>query len=173
MDHSAVTPVQGSQCRLLVRRSASPTEVVRFLSSGLEVGQQVVVVAGPTWLKDLAESLSALRFRPDILLRNGRLIFLTAPDCFAQLARQDDPLLCRTLRLNGSIVRWVSDWSWAYENGHHPAEILNYQQCVHSRINNMTALSLCTVHCSRMERSSMLKMLVQHRHALRSVCQAV
>ncbi len=173
MEHSVLTPIQGGQCRLLVRRHPDPAEVVQFVGNGLEVGQQIVVLAGPAWLKDLAGALSAKQYRPDVLLRNGRLIFLTAPDCFSQLIRHNDPLHRNSPRLNGSIVRWVSDWSWAYENGHEPADILNYQRCIHSRIHEATALSLCTVHCSRMERSFMLKILVQHRHALRTACQAV
>jgi hypothetical protein len=173
MEHPVLAPVQGSKCRLLIRQHPDPTEVLQFVASGLEVGQQIVVLAGPAWLKDIAEGLNTNRLRPEVLLRNGRLIFLTAPDCFAYLARHDDPWRRNGLRLNGSIVRWVSDWSWAYGSGHNPADILNYQRCIHSRIHEVTALSLCTVHCSRMERSSLLKMLGHHRHALRTADEAV
>ena len=162
-----MTRLQGSKCRLLVSQQPDATEVLDFLSSGLEVGQQIIVMASPGRLKDLAQSLRAMRLRPDILLRNGRAIFLTAPECFRRLERPD------ALRLNGSVVRWVSDWSWAYENGHSLEDILGYQRSIHGRIHELTALSLCTVHCSRLERSSMLQMLGQHRRALRSILQAV
>ena len=173
MEHAASALGQEGKCRLLIRRQPNPAEVLQFVSSGLEVGQQIVVLATPAWLKDLAAALTANQFRPDILLRNGRLIFLHAPDCFAKLTRRNDPLDRDSLRLNGSIVRWVSDWSWAYENGRSPAEILHYQRYIHSRIHQATALSLCTVHCSDMERAFVLKMLVQHRCAMRGFDQTV
>lgn len=155
-------------CHLVVRRNPDPSEVLEFVVSGVEVGQQIIAVGGPTWLRELGRSLSEGGLRSDILVRTGRVIFLTAPDCFAELNGRNDILRRSPLRLNGSIVRWISDWSWAYNNGTNPATILTYQRQIHNRIRQMTALSLCTVHCSRLERGSMLKMLVHHRHAIRA-----
>jgi hypothetical protein len=168
MDGDTCAPARGNGCHLIIRKTPDPSEVLEFVLSGLEVGQQIVALAGPDWLKELGRSLSEGGLRSDILVRTGRVIFLTAPDCFMELARRDDVLRRSPLRLNGSIVRWISDWSWAYNNGTNPAAILTYQRQIHNRIRQMTALSLCTVHCSRLERSSMLKMLVHHRHAIRA-----
>lgn len=158
---------RGNGCQLVIRKQPDPSEVMEFVVSGLEVGQQIVALAGPDWLKELGRSLSHGGMRSDILVRTGRLIFLTAPDCFAELARRDEAHRS-PLRLNGSIVRWISDWSWAYNNGMSPTKILDYQRHIHNRVRQMTALSLCTVHCSKLERSSVLKMLVHHRHAIRA-----
>jgi MEDS: MEthanogen/methylotroph, DcmR Sensory domain len=168
MDCEPSAPERGNGCHLVIRKNPDPSEVLEFVVSGLEVGQQIVALAGPDWLKELGRSLSEGGLRSDILVRTGRVIFLTAPDCFAELARRNDAIHGSPLRLNGSIVRWISDWSWAYNNGTSQSTILNYQRHIHNRIRQMTALSLCTVHCSRLERSSMLKMLVHHRHAIRA-----
>ncbi len=81
--YTAVPPAQamnGTACRLVVRQEQSLTEVIKFLVAGLEVGQQVVALAGPRCLKEIARGLSENGLRPDALLRNGRLVFLTAPE---------------------------------------------------------------------------------------------
>ena len=92
-------------CRLVVRKEKGPSEILQFLIAGLEVGQQVVAIAAPSCLKDLACSLGESGLRPETLLRNGRLIFLTAPDCLSLLTKPKDSLRCGPLRLNGSLVR--------------------------------------------------------------------
>jgi hypothetical protein len=137
--------------------------------AGLEIGQQVVVVAGPSCLKDLAGSLTENGLKPDALLRNGRLIFLTAPKCLSQLSHPDEILQRGPLRHTATLLRWVSDWSWAYANGTNPAQILDYQRRVHDFARSLTALSICTVHCQKLERSSLLAMLADHRRAARAV----
>jgi hypothetical protein len=143
-------------------------EVIQFVSAGLEMGQQVVVVAGPACLKDLARGLTENGLRPEALLRNGRLVFLTAPDCLAQLEDPEKILQRGPLRRPMSVVRWVTDWSWAYANGVDAATILDYQRRIHEYARSLTALSLCTVHCGNMERGSLLAMLADHRRASRS-----
>ena len=50
--------VAGTPCRLVVRKQPRPEEIVQFVVAGLEVGQQVVAMAGPTCLKDLARGLT-------------------------------------------------------------------------------------------------------------------
>jgi hypothetical protein len=155
-------------CRLVVRKEKGPAEVVEFVVAGLEVGQQVVVVAGPACLKDLAHSLTESGLRPKSLLRNGRLIFLTAPDCLSQLEDPEKILQRGPLRRTMSVVRWVTDWSWAYANGADTATIVEYQRRIHEFSRSLTALSLCTVHCGKMERSSLLALLADHRRAARS-----
>lgn len=154
-------------CRLVVRKERGPGEILQFVAGGLEMGQQVVALAGPTCLKDLARSLTENGLRPEALLRNGRLIFLTAPDCLSQLSHPQEILQRGPLRHTASVLRWISDWSWAYANGPHPATILDFQRRVHDFVRSLTALSICTVHCERLGRSSLLAMLADHRRATR------
>lgn len=154
-------------CRLVVRGERGLDEVFEFISAGLEIGQQVVAMAGPCCLKDIALGLGEKGLRPDVLLRSGRLVFLTAPDCLPQLVLPQNPLKRGALRLNGSVLRWVSDWSWAYENGKSPATILDYQCRVHDFVRSLTRLSICTVHCEKLARNSLLAMVADHRRAAR------
>jgi DcmR-like sensory protein len=154
-------------CRLVVRNGVSLAEVPEFVSAGLQIGQQVVAMAGPTCLKEIASSLGEAGLRPDAALRTGRLVFLTAPDCLSQLAKPDHPLQRGALRRNGPLLRWVSDWSWAYANGHFSAETLRYQRLVHAFVRSLGALSLCTAHCQKVERSALLALLADHRRATR------
>jgi hypothetical protein len=151
-----------------VRKEKALSEVVQFVMAGVEMGQQVVVVAGPACLKDLAHSLKENGLRPKALLRNGRLIFLTAPDCLSQLEDPEKILQRGPLRRTFSVVRWVTDWSWAYSNGTETSAILEYQRRIHEFSRSLTALSLCTVHCGEMERGSLLALLADHRRATRS-----
>lgn len=152
-------------CRLVVRKEKGLTEIIQFVVDGLEIGQQSVIMAGPAWLKEVAASLSQAGVRPDVLLRSGRLIFLTAPDCLAQLVKPVSPMQRSPLRLTSSVLRWVTDWSWAYGNGNQPGVILGYQKMVHEFVRTVTPLSLCTVHCETLARSSLLAMLADHRRA--------
>jgi len=161
-----------NSCRLLVRKKPGPAEIIQFVVGGVEIGQQIVVLAGPAWLKELARLLSENGLRPETLLRNGRLVFLTAPDCLSRFAKLDNPCKRPIIRRNGSIVRWISDWSWAYKNGSDPATILQYQRRIHNCIHQIATMSVCTVHCEKMERSSMLAVLVQHRRAARATDHA-
>ncbi len=152
---------------MVVRREEGSAEILEFVASGLEVGQQVVAMAGPSCLKDLARCLSENGLRPEALLRNGRLIFLTAPECLSQLFKLEDLLQRGPLRRNGSLLRWVSDWSWAYSNGTQPRILLGYQRHIHDFVRALTPLSLCTVHCEKLGRSSLLAMLADHRRTTR------
>lgn len=165
---SGVAPTEAA-CRLVVRKDKAPGEVLQFVISGLEIGQQVVVVAGPTCLKELASNLTESGLRPEILLRNSRLIFLTAPDCLSQLSDPEKILQRGPLRRTVSVMRWVTDWSWAYSNGTHPAAIFEHQRRIHDFVRSLNALSLCTVHCDKAERSSLLAMLADHRRAAKSL----
>jgi hypothetical protein len=160
---------QVASCRLVVRKDKTAGEVLQFIVSGLEMGQQVVVLAGPQCLKDLAQSLNQAGLKAESLIRNGRLVCLTAPDCVAQLADPEQIMQRGPLRRTSSLIRWVSDWSWAYANGTPPATILGYQRIVHDFVRTLTAVSMCTVHCAEAERSSLLAMLADHRRAARPV----
>lgn len=167
MSGDLLVGIPGNACRLIVRKKPGPAEILQYVVGGIEIGQQIVVLAGPAWLKDLARTLGENGFRPETLIRNHRLVFMTAPDCFARLTEWNDPLQRPCLRRNGSIVRWVSDWSWAYQNGVDPSTILAYQRRIHACIQDLSALSICTVHGEKMERGSMLAVLVHHRRAAR------
>jgi hypothetical protein len=156
-----------SACRLVVRREAGLSEISEFAIAGLQIGQPVVAMAGPSCLKDIAASLSEAGLRPDAALRAGRLVFLTAPDCLVQLTAPDHPLQRGALRRNGPLLRWVSDWSWAYTNGFF-ADTLRHQRLVHDFVRSLGALSLCTAHCHKVERGSLLALLADHRRATRA-----
>ena len=173
VDPLEVTPVVTPSCRLVVRKDKGLTEIVQFVANGIEIGQQIVVLAGPTCLKEVARSLGEQGLRPETLLHNGRLIFLTAPACLAQLAKAGDPLNRGPLHFNGSVLRWVSDWSWAYQEGTEPSAILGYQRLVHDFTRSLTALSICTVHCERVGRSSLLALMADHRRLTRTARQPV
>ncbi len=155
-------------CRLLIRKERGTGEILQFVAGGLEIGQQVIALAGPTCLKELARALNEMGLRPESLLHNGRLIFLTAPNCLAQVTRLDDPLKRGPLHRTGSVLRWISDWSWAYANGTSSALVLEYQRQVHAFVRSLTALSLCTVYCEKIARSSLLALLADHRRAART-----
>ena len=70
---------QPDTCRLLVRKEKGLFEILKFIIAGLDIGQQVVIVAGPTCLNDVAHGLNENGLRPDVFLHSGRLVFLTAP----------------------------------------------------------------------------------------------
>lgn len=158
----------GISCRFVIRRDKGLVEIVQFITAGLEIGQQVVAMAGPTCLKDLARVLGLNGMRPETLLRTGRLVFLTAPNCVSQLTKPGDPWQRAPLHRNGSLLRWVTDWSWAYTNKMDTGTVLDYQRRIHEFIRSFTTLSLCTVHCEKLERGELLAMLADHRRAFRS-----
>ena len=151
----------------MVRQQSSLAEISEFITSGLEIGQQVVAVARPACLKDLGIILGEAGLRTENLIRNGRLVFLTAPDCLAHFNTANDRVH-RALRLNGSVLRWVCDWSWAYEDGQQPGALLALQQRVHDFVRSLTPLSLCTVHGPKLARTSLLAMMADHRRACRA-----
>ncbi len=158
-----------NSCRLLIRKKPGPREIVQFVVGGIEIGQQIVVLAGPAWLKELARILGEHGLRPETLIRNSRMVFLTAPDCLSRFAKMGDPCKRPVIRRNGTMVRWVSDWSWAYRNGADAATMLRYQLRIHDCVHTVADMSICTVHCDEtMERSSMLAVLSQHRRATRT-----
>jgi hypothetical protein len=160
-------PLCVSPCRLVVRRESGLSEISEFAIAGLQIGQQVVALAGPSCLKEIAASLNEAGLRPDAALRAGRLVFLTAPDCLCQLTKPDHPFQRGALRRNGPLLRWVSDWSWAYTNGF-SGDALRHQRLVHDFVRSLGALTLCTAHCQRVERSSLLALLADHRRATRA-----
>lgn len=137
------------------------------MQEGLEVGQQVVALAGANCLTNLARALNASGLQTQNLLRSGRLVFLTAPDCLEHLKKPAGLVQRVTLRRQSPMVRWVSDWSWAYFNGRSADVLLNYQNRVHNLVRSLEALSLCTVHCSAVQRRSLLALLADHRRAVR------
>jgi hypothetical protein len=165
---STTSTLSGKCCQLVVRQQEGPAEFLRFVLEGLEVGQQVVAMAGAGCLTNLARALGASGFQLQTLLRSGRLVFLTAPDCLGQLSRLDGPLHRSPIRRPASIVRWVSDWSWAYSNGYPASLLLEYQRRVHEVVRSIEALSLCTVHSPALERRALLAVLADHRLAARS-----
>lgn len=160
-------------CRVVVREEPSLAQISQFVVEGLQIGQQVVAMAGPRFLRELAQDLSESGLRPEILLRNGRLVFLTAPNCLSMLIKPDDPLQRGPLRPNAPLLRWVSDWSWAYGKGSEPMLMLEYQRRVHDFIRSLGALSLCSVLSHPLDRNSMLALLADHRRASRGSEQAL
>ena len=162
-----VSPPQPAGCRLVVRKKESAPEILDFVVAGLEAGQQVFTMAGPAHLKEIAHRLSESGLRPDTLLHNGRLVFLTAPACLPTILRPDDPFKRGPLHRNGSLLRWVSDWSWACSNGTDLQTVLGYQRRIHDFVRSLTSLSLCSVDCEKLGRSSLLAMLADHRRGSR------
>ena len=152
-------------CQLVVRRQEGPSEFLRFMLEGLEVGQQVVVLAGAGCLTNLARALNESGLQAQALLRSGRLLFLTAPDCLSQLTKNGTSLPRTPLRRHAPMVRWVSDWSWAYMQGQSNPRLLDYQHRVHDLVRSLEALSLCTVHSAALERRVLLAVLADHRRA--------
>jgi hypothetical protein len=165
---SSLTP-QACLCKLITRKEKGPAEIMPFVVGAIEIGQQVVVMAGPTFLKELANNLSDHGLRPHALLHNGRLVFLTAPGCMVQLAKAGDPLQRSPLRRNGSMMRWISDWSWAYALGSDTSTIVGYQHLVHEFAQSLGAISVCTVCCDGQARNTLLAVLADHRRAMRTV----
>ena len=159
----------GDGCRLIVVKEKGLPEILQFVRAGLEIGQQVVVVAGPTCLKEIARSLGDNGLRPDSLLHSGRLVFLTAPNCLAELFGSRDPLQRSPLHRHGTVIRWVTDWSWAYANGNDPEVIRAYQRRIHEFVRPLNALSMCTVRCENLGRTSLLAMLADHRRAAKTL----
>lgn len=153
-------------CKVVIQNDQNL--VSQFVIEGLQIGQQVVAMAGPRFLRELAQSLGGCGMRPDVSLRNGRLIFLTAPGCISTLLKPDDPLQRGSLRTNAPLLRWVSDWTWAYGKGVEPARALEYQRRVHDFIRSLDALSLCTAHNLQVDRNSMLALLADHRRSSRA-----
>ena len=169
LDKHAGPQAQGEACRLVIRKEKGLSEIIQFVVAGLEVGQQAVILAGPTCLKEIAHGLSESGLKTDAMLHSGRLVFLTAPNCLPELLRPSDPLQRSPLHRHATVMRWVTDWSWAYGNGCDAGSLRNYQRRIHEFIRPFNALSLCTVHCEEVERSSLLAMLVDHRRAARTV----
>lgn len=155
-------------CKVVIQKDRDLSRVLQFVIEGLQIGQQVVAMAGPRFLRELAHCLSECGLRPELSLRNGRLIFLTAPGCISTLLKPDDSLQRGPLRTNAPLMRWVSDWSWAYGNGAEPARALEYQRRVHDFIGSLDSLSLCTAHCTELDRNSMLALLADHRRSTRA-----
>lgn len=167
-NHESLAAAEAA-CRLIVRKEKSLSEILQFMISGLEIGQQVVIMAGAPCLKDIARHLGEHGLRPDALLHSGRLVFLTAPACFGELFKRGDPLQRGLLRRQSTVIRWISDWSWAFGNHDEPAVIREYQRRLHEFIRPLNALSICTVHCEKLARTSLLAMLVDHRRGSRAM----
>jgi hypothetical protein len=154
---------------LVIRKEKSLSEILEFSIAGLEIGQQVVIMAGPTCLKDIAHGLSEAGLKTDALLHSGRLVFLTAPNCLPDLLRPSDPLQRSPLHRHATVMRWVTDWSWVYGNGKDAATIREYQRRIHEFIRPFNAISMCTVHCEEVHRGDLLAMLVDHRRVAKAV----
>jgi hypothetical protein len=165
----AVGMAQPDACRLVVRKEKGLFEILQFVIPGLEIGQQVVVVADPTCLNEIARGLSENGLRPDVFLHSGRLVFLTAPDCLNELLRAGDPLQRSPLHLHGTVMRWVTDWSWALSKGDGLNVIREYQRRLHDFVRPLNAISICSVHCEKVGRASLLALLANHRRAARTV----
>jgi hypothetical protein len=152
-------------CRVLVRKDQSLAELSRFVLEGLQIGQQVVTMAGPAFLRELARELTESGLRPEGMLRNGRLVFLTAPSCLSALLKPDESLQRGPLRSHAPLLRWVSDWSWAYGRSVEPTGVVELQRRIHDFVRSLDALSVCTVHNAQLDRNSMLALLADHRRA--------
>jgi hypothetical protein len=157
------TPSASVSCRVVIRNNEGLSQVSQFVVEGLQIGQQVVAMAGPRFLRELARDLGESGLRPEGMLRNGRLVFLTAPNCLSTLLKPDESLQRGPVRSNAPLLRWVSDWSWAYGTSAEPTAALEFQRRVHDFIRSLDALSLCTAHSAHLERNSMLALLADHR----------
>lgn len=162
------TPNSSVSCRVVVRNNGGLSQVSQFVFEGLQIGQQVVAMAGPQFLRELAQDLGESGLRPEAMLRNGRLVFLTAPNCLSTLVKPDESLQRGPVRSNAPLLRWVSDWSWAYGKSAEPTAVLEFQRRVHEFIRSLDALSLCTANSAQLERNSMLALLADHRRFAKS-----
>jgi hypothetical protein len=169
LGNHAATQAHGESCRLVIRKERGLTEILQFAVAGLEIGQQVVVVAGPACLKDIGQGLGESGLKTDSLLHSGRLVFLTAPNCLADLFRASDPLQRSPLHRHATVMRWVTDWSWAFKTGCVTGTLREYQRRMHEFIRPFNAISVCTVHCEKVHRSDLLAMLVDHRRVAKTV----
>jgi hypothetical protein len=160
---------QGEPCRLVLRREKNLSEILQFSIAGIEVGQQIVIMAGPTCLKDIAHGFSETGLKTDALLHSGRLVFLTAPNCLAELFRPSEPLQRSPLHRHATVMRWVTDWSWVYGNGSDAATIRDYQRRLHEFIRPFNAISMCSVLSEKVQRGDLLAMLVDHRRVAKTV----
>lgn len=155
-------------CKVIVRTEQNLSAISQFVIEGLQIGQQVVAMAGPRFLRELARNLGESGMRPEVMLRNGRLVFLTTPGCISTLLKPDDPLQhAGPVRTNAPLLRWVTDWSWAYGAGTDPARAFEYQRRVHDFTRSLGALTLCTALSLAIERNSTLALLADHRRSLR------
>jgi hypothetical protein len=66
-------------------------------------------------------------------------------------------------------MRWITDWSWVYNNGSDAATIREYQHRIHEFIRPFNAISMCTVLCEKVQRGDLLAMLVDHRRVAKTV----
>ena len=165
----AAPQAQGDACRLVIRKDKGLSEIIQFVVAGLEIGQQAVILGGPTCLKDIAHGLSESGLKTDAMLHSGRLVFLTAPNCLTELLRPSEPFQRGPLHRHATVMRWVTDWSWAYGNGSDPGTLREYQRRIHEFIRPFNAMSMCTVHCEKVDRSDLLAMLVDHRRVAKTV----
>jgi hypothetical protein len=154
---------------LVIRKQRDFSEIYQFVAGGLEIGQQVVILAGPACLQDIARNLTESGLKTEAMLHSGLLVFLTAPNCLSELLRPSDPLQRSPLRRQATVMRWITDWSWAYGNGNDAVTIRDYQRRIHEFIRPFNAISMCTVHCERVERSNLLAMLVDHRRVAKTL----
>ncbi len=166
-------PARGEACRLVIRKEKGFSEIIEFIVAGVEIGQQVVILAGATSLKDIARGLTESGLRTDALLHSGRLVFLTAPNCLVELFRPSDPLHRSPLHRQAPVMRWVTDWSWACGNAYDAGMIREHQRRIHEFIRPFNAISMCTVQCEKVDRSNLLAMLVDHRRVVRPVVETV
>jgi len=160
---------RGEACRLVIRKEKGFSEILQFVMGGVEVGQQVVILAGASCLKDIARGLTENGLKTDAMLHSGRLVFLTAPNCLTELFRPSDPLHRSPLHRQATVMRWITDWSWAYGNGHDASAIRDQQRRIHEFIRPFNAISMCTVHCEKVDRSNLLAMLADHRRVAKAV----
>lgn len=165
-ENKSVAAKTAGGCKVVMQKDQSPA--IQFVIEGVQIGQQVVVMGGPGFLRELAHGLGECGLRPDISLRNGRLIFLTAPGCISTLMKPDDPLQRGSLRANAPLLRWVSDWTWAYGKASEPARAAEFQRRVHDFTRSLGALSLCTAFDAQLDRNSMLALLADHRRCSRA-----
>lgn len=154
-------------CKLLVRKEREIAEVTQFVVEGIQVGQQVVTMGGANFLREVAQELTSTGLKTDALLRNGRLVFLTAPNCISSLMKPDDPGQRVPLRSNAPLLRWITDWSWAYRDGNELHKAVEVQRRIHDFVRSLGALSVCTVDNPELHRNSLLALLADHRRAMR------
>lgn len=167
-NHGSLTG-QGEPCQLVLRKERSLSEILQFSTAGLDIGQQLVIMAGPACLKDIAHGLSEAGLKTDALLHSGRLVFLTAPNCLAELLRPSEPLQRSPLHRHATMMRWITDWSWVYGNGSDATTIRYYQRRLHEFIRPFNAISMCTVLSEKVQRSDLLAMLVDHRRVAKTI----
>ena len=161
------SPNVETACKLVVGNGEYRVQLMEFVVAGLEAGQQILAIGAPDFLREIAWHLTESGHKPEGMLHNERLLFLTAPECFFTLDCHADLFRRLPLHRNGSMLRCASDWSWLKAHNVDLQKALCYQRRVHELARSLEALSICTAESAKLDRNSLLAMMANHRRSVK------